>query len=104
MDRGGGAHFGSADTEAEMREVGLAEGHESRVEVAPDEKQEEGDRGVILIAHGVGDGEQEIEAKGDFSERNPPRFIPIGCFDEGIVPALTTVLRRESEFTVESEH
>src|SRR5437667_10551294 len=104
MDRGGGAHFGSADTEAEMREVGLAEGHESRVEVAPDKEQEERDRGVILIAHGVGDGEKEIEAKADLSERIQPRFIPIGFFDKGIVPALNPVLRRPSKFDVDSEN
>lgn len=36
---GGGAHFRGVDAEAKMREVGLAEGHEASVEVAPDEEE-----------------------------------------------------------------
>src|SRR5690348_13456607 len=34
---GGGTHFRSVDAKAEMREVSLAEGHEARIEVPPDE-------------------------------------------------------------------
>ena len=44
---GGGAHFWGVDAEAEMGEVGLAEGHEAGIQVAPDEKQQEWHGGVV---------------------------------------------------------
>src|SRR5580765_8464969 len=50
---GGGAHFRGVDTEAKMREVRLAEGHEASVEVSPDEEKQEGNCGVIFVEDGV---------------------------------------------------
>ena len=55
-----GAHFRGIDPESKMREPGLAERHEAGIEVAPHEKQQERDRGVILIQDGVDHGESEV--------------------------------------------
>ena len=79
---GGGAHFRGVDTEAEMGEVGLAEGHEAGVQVAPDEEEQEGNRGVILVGDSVDDGAGKVETKQDFCIRHPAGFIPVFFCDE----------------------
>jgi hypothetical protein len=53
---GGRAHLWGIDAETEMGEVGLAEGHQAGVEVAPHKEQQKGHRGVILVANGVDNG------------------------------------------------
>src|SRR5580765_1355786 len=68
---GGGAHFRGVDTEAKMREVRLAEGHEASVEVAPDEEEQKGNCGVIFVHDGIDDSSSEIETKQYFGVGHP---------------------------------
>src|SRR6266576_6993872 len=58
----GGAHLRGVDSETQTREVGLAEGHRARVEVTPDEEQQERDGGVVFVEDGVDNGRREVQA------------------------------------------
>src|SRR5580693_4689782 len=80
---GGGAHFRGVDVEAEMGEIGLSEGHEAGVEVAPDEEEQEGNRGVIFVGDGVDDGAGEVEAEHYFRVWHPAGFVLVFLLGEG---------------------
>src|SRR5579863_5369653 len=62
---------GGSKAEAEMFEVGLAEGHEAGVKVAPDEQNEEGDGSVVLVLQGVDDGGGEVQSQYHFDPGHP---------------------------------
>src|SRR5882724_10673428 len=62
---GGWAHFRGVDAEAKMREVGLPQGHEAGVQVAPHKEEQEGNGGVVFVEDGVDDGQREIQAQED---------------------------------------
>src|SRR5258708_38172850 len=51
--RRGRTHLRRIHAEAQMREPRLAERHESRIEVSPNEQQEEGHGSVIVIEDGI---------------------------------------------------
>src|SRR6266403_1462009 len=75
--RGCRAHFWGIHAEAQMREPRLAERHESRIEVSPNEQQEEGHGSVIFIEDGIDHRQPEIESQGHFKIRHPPRLVPV---------------------------
>ena len=81
---GSGTHFRGVDAEAQMGEIGLAERHEARVEITPNEKKQEGNGGEILVGDGVDDGEAEVDAKQNFGVGHPAGFVPVFFGDEGV--------------------
>src|SRR5438445_759468 len=81
-----------------MGEIGLAERHEARVEITPNEKKQKGDGGEILIGDGVDDGKAEVDAKQNFGVGHPASFVPVFFGDEGIFLAFDLELRRAHKF------
>src|SRR5258705_13585003 len=81
-----------------MGEIGLAERHEARVEITPNEKKQEGNGGEILVGDGVDDSEAKVDAKQNFGVGHPPSFIPVFFGDEGIFLAFDLELRRAHKF------
>src|SRR5712672_81189 len=100
---GGGAHFWGVYAEAEVGEVGLPEGHEAGVEVAPDEEQKEGDCCEILIGDGVDDGAGKINSQENFRVGHPASFVAVFFFDEGVFLAFDLEFWRAGEFAFNTE-
>src|SRR5882672_9774617 len=94
----GGMHFRRVDAEAQPREVSLAERHEARIEIAPDEKQQEGHRGVIFVDDRVDDGHGKIEPENNFRVGQPARFVLVGFFREGSLFAFDIEFWRARKF------
>src|SRR6267143_4943223 len=78
----GGTHFRSVDTKTQAREVGLAERHEARVEIAPDEEQQERHGGVVFVDDRVGDGHGKIQTEKNLRVRQPACFVLVRFFRE----------------------
>src|SRR5437879_2899351 len=76
------AHFGGVDAEAEAREVRLSERHRAGVQVAPNEKQQEREGGVVFVGDGVHDGEREIQTEEHFRVGHPAGFVLVRFFRE----------------------
>ena len=74
-----------------MREVGLPQGHEARVEVSPDEEQQKRHSGIIFVEDGVEHGEKEVDAEKDFGIRHPTGFVLVFFCDERISLAFDLV-------------
>src|SRR6266850_5474799 len=98
--RGGGTHFRCVDAETQPSEVGLAEGHEAGVEIAPDEEQQERHRGVIFVDDRVDDGHRKIEPENNFHVGQPARFVPVGFFREGALLPFDIEFWRAREFAL----
>src|SRR6267142_7143034 len=98
----GGTHFRRVDAETQPREVSLAEGHEAGIEIAPDEEQQERDRGIIFVDDRVDDGHGKIEPENNFRVGQPARFIPVGFFREGALLAFDIEFWRAREFAFPS--
>src|SRR5713101_2792362 len=100
---GGGAHFRGVDAEAKVGEVGLAEGHEAGVEIAPDEEQKEGDCCEILIGDGVDDSAGKINSQENFRVGHPASFVAVFFCDEGVFFAFDLEFWRAGEFAFYAE-
>ncbi len=86
-----------------MGEVGLSEGHEAGVEISPDEEQQEGNRGEILIGDRVDHGEAEIDAEKDFGIGHPAGFVAIFLGDERVFLTFNFKFGRAREIALDAE-
>src|ERR1700756_2261402 len=101
---GGGAHFRGVYAEAKMSEVGLAQGHEAGVEVAPDEKQQEGDGREILVGNGVDDRAREINSEENFRVGHPTGFVAVCLGYESVLLAFDLEFWGAGKFAFYSEN
>src|SRR5713101_861043 len=86
-----------------MGEPGLAEGHETGVEVAPDEEKKKGHGSIILTTDGVDHREGEIESKQNFRVGNPTGLIAIRLLDESVLFVFDLEFGRANELTFHAQ-
>ena len=80
-----------------MGEIGLAEGHQAGVEVAPNEEQQERNGGEVLVGDGVDDGEGEVDAERNFRVGHPAGFVAVFFGDESVFLAFDFEFRGTRE-------
>src|SRR5258708_3261802 len=96
--RGCRTHLRRIHAEAQMREPRLAERHESRIEVSPNEQQEEGHGSVIFIEDGIDHRKREVKSQGHFKIRHPPRLVLIFLGGKRAGLAFNLEFRRACKF------